>query len=54
LARVLHALSAYAGEMARRENNRRISNGEQYLAVVNSALTHGRSQWAGYWQRRVA
>jgi transposase-like protein len=47
-------LSAYAGEMAWRENNRRISNGEQFHAVTAAALAHGRSQWAGYWQRRAA
>ena len=45
-------LSAYAGEMAWRENNRRVSNGEQYLAVTLSALGHPVSrQWKGYWQR---
>jgi transposase-like protein len=48
-------LSAYAGEMAWRENNRRISNGEQFHAVTGAALAHGKSaQWAGYWQRRAA
>jgi transposase-like protein len=48
-------LSAYAGEMAWRENNRRVSNGEQYLAVVKAALVHGVSEnWKGYWQRRAA
>ena len=48
-------LSAYAGEMAWRENNRRVSNGEQFHAVANAALVHGKSsQWAGYWQRRAA
>ncbi|ABA03415.1 possible transposase [Nitrobacter winogradskyi Nb-255] len=45
-------LSAYAGEMAWRENNRRISNGEQYLMVADAALQHPVSrQWKGYWQR---
>lgn len=45
-------LSAYAGEMAWRENNRRISNGEQYLMVASCALQHPVSrQWKGYWQR---
>ena len=45
-------LSAYASEMAWRENNRSISNGEQYLIVAGSALTHPVSrQWKGYWQR---
>jgi transposase-like protein len=48
-------LSAYAGEMAWRENNRRISNGEQFHAVTSAALAHGVSeQWKGYWQRRAA
>jgi ISXO2-like transposase domain len=31
-------LAAYAGEMAWRENNRRISNGAQYLGVISAAL----------------
>lgn len=45
-------LSAYSGEMAWRENNRRLSNGEQYLIATGAALAHGVSrQWAGYWQR---
>jgi len=41
--------------MAWRENNRRISNGEQYLAVINAALLSAPSaEWKGYWQRRAA
>jgi transposase-like protein len=45
-------LSAYANEMAWRENNRRVSNGEQYLAMVGAAMAHPVSrQWKGYWQR---
>ena len=45
-------LAAYAGEMAWRENNRRISNGDQYLIATNAALVHPKSlTWAGYWQR---
>ena len=45
-------LSAYAHEMAWREDNRRVSNGEQYLIGVNAALAHPVSrQWKGYWQR---
>jgi hypothetical protein len=45
-------LAAYAREMAWRENNRRISNGEQYLMATDSALQHPVSrQWKGYWQR---
>jgi transposase-like protein len=45
-------LSAYAGEMAWREDHRRISNGSQYLKVVSAALAHPVSrQWKGYWDR---
>ncbi len=45
-------LSAYAAEMAWREDNRRVSNGEQYLAATSAALGHPVSrQWKGYWQR---
>ena len=46
-------LSAYATEMAWREDNRRVSNGEQFLMATSSALAHPVSrQWKGYWQRR--
>lgn len=45
-------LSAYASEMTWREDNRRISNGEQFLLATSSALAHPVSrQWKGYWQR---
>lgn len=45
-------LNAYADEMAWRENNRRVSNGEQYLLVMRSVLTSPPSLWwRGYWQR---
>lgn len=45
-------LHANAAEMARREDNRRISNGEQFLLATSSALAHPVSrQWKGYWQR---
>jgi transposase-like protein len=48
-------LAAYAAEMAWREDNRRVSNGEQYLAATGAALAHPVSrQWKGYWQRAVA
>jgi len=48
-------LSAYAAEMAWREDHRRISNGEQYRAIVTAAAKHPVSrQWKGYWQRRAA
>lgn len=45
-------LDMYAAEMAWRENNRRISNGEQYLIATHAALASPISrQWKGYWQR---
>ena len=48
-------LSAYAAEMGWREDHRRVSNGEQYLAVTAAALAHPVSrQWKGYWQRAAA
>lgn len=47
-------LESYAKEMAWREDNRRISNGEAYLVITNAALKHPVSkQWKGYWQRTV-
>lgn len=48
-------LGAYASEMAWREDMRRVSNGEQFLAIAGAALDHPVSrQWKGYWQRRAA
>lgn len=48
-------LSAYASEMAWREDHRRVSNGVQYLAITSAALAHPVSrQWKGYWQRIAA
>jgi transposase-like protein len=45
-------LGAYAAEMAWREDRRRVSNGEQFLAATSAALGHPVSrQWKGYWQR---
>lgn len=45
-------LSAYANEMAWREDNRRVSNGVQYLMTADAAFKHPISkQWCGYWQR---
>lgn len=45
-------LLAYAGEMAWKEDNRRVDNGAQHKAVVGMALAHPVSRtWAGYWQR---
>jgi hypothetical protein len=48
-------LAAYSREMAWRENNRRVSNGAQYLLATNAALAHPVSrQWKGYWQRNLS
>ncbi len=48
-------LGAYAGEMAWREDHRRVSDGVQYLMEMNAALVHPVSrQWKVYWQRRAA
>ena len=48
-------LACYANEMAWRENNRRVSNGAQYLGVTAAALNAPVSrQWKGYWQRSAA
>jgi transposase-like protein len=45
-------LNSYAGEMAWREDNRRLSNGELYLIATNSALKAPVSRvWKGYWQK---
>ncbi len=45
-------LASYAMEMAWREDNRRVSNGEQFLLATGAALAHPVSrQWKGYWQR---
>lgn len=46
-------LGAYAAEMAWRESNRRMSNGDQYFALISAVASHPVSrQWKGYWQRR--
>src|SRR5258707_15810610 len=45
-------LNSYADEMAWREDNRRKSNGAQYLNVVTSGIRLPVSrQWKPYWQR---
>jgi hypothetical protein len=44
-------LSAYASEMACRENYRRVRNGEQYLMAANALRSPVSIQWKGYWQR---
>lgn len=46
-------LSSYAGEIAWRDDNRRLSNGEQVLEIMRASLRHPVSRmWSGYWQRR--
>lgn len=46
-------LVSYAREMAWKEDNRRVANGDQHQAVITAALAHPVSRvWAGYWQRR--
>lgn len=48
-------LASYAAEMGWREDRRRVSNGEQFLAATGAALGHPVSrQWKGYWQRSAA
>jgi transposase-like protein len=48
-------LASYAAEMTWREDRRRVSNGEQFLAATAAALGHPVSrQWKGYWQRSAA
>lgn len=45
-------LESYASEMAWREDNRRVSNGELYLMATKAAMTAPVSRsWKGYWQR---
>ena len=45
-------LSAYAVEIAWREDNRRQANGALHEAATGAALAHPISRtWAGYWQR---
>lgn len=46
------APTAYAAEMSWREDNRRVSNAEHFLATTAAALDHPVSRkWAGYSQR---
>jgi len=45
-------LSAYAAELAWREDNRRVANGTQFTMVASaSAIAPKSSAWCGYWQR---
>ena len=47
-------LYAYAGEMAWREDHRRVTNGEMFHAVIAASMAHPVSRvWKGYWQRAV-
>lgn len=51
--RIAVHLEGYANEMSWREDNRRRSNGEQFLNLVAGGLHSPVSrQWKGYWQRR--
>ena len=53
--RIAEHLAGYANEMSWREDNRRLSNGEQFLTITAAALHSPRSErWTGYWQRRKA
>lgn len=46
-------LRSYAAEMAWREDNRRVSNGGQYLVITHASLNQPASKvWVGRWQRR--
>ena len=48
-------LQGYADEMSWRDDNRRLSNGEQFLNIAAAGLNHPVSRsWKGYWQRRKA
>lgn len=45
-------LDNYADELAWREDNRRLSTGEQFSRIARHAATLGQSsKWKGYWQR---
>jgi len=45
-------LHQYSAEMAWREDNRRVSNGEQFKAIATLAIRHPvSSKWCGYWER---
>lgn len=47
-------LHQYAGEMAWREDMRRVDNGTQYERIGRDALRAPKSaSWCGYWQRAV-
>jgi hypothetical protein len=45
-------IGQYAGEMAWREDHRRLANGALFELTAAAALHHPKSvRWAGYWQR---
>jgi len=47
-------LLRYAQEASRREDNRRVTNGEQTQRVAHLAMKRGPSvDFSGYWQRHV-
>lgn len=47
-------LSAYATELAWREDARRVSNGNQFAMMVSAVAVAPKSDvWRGYWQRHV-
>ncbi|MCL7766816.1 IS1595 family transposase [Pasteurella multocida] len=47
-------LLSYANEAAYREDNRRQSNGWQFLDVLEKCLNiHNETEWCGYWQRKI-
>ena len=48
-------LATYATEIAWREDHRRVSNGEQFIAITAFASRHPVSgKWSPYWQRSAA
>ena len=48
-------LLRYAQEASWREDNRRVTNGEQVQKLSRNALKSGKSkEFIGYWQRHVA
>ena len=48
-------LLRYAQESSWREDNRRVSNGDQVSRIAHLALKRGKSvDFTGYWQRHIA
>jgi len=48
-------LYAYAGEMAWREDHRRITNSETFHAMIAASMARPASRdWKGCWQRNAA